>query len=116
MYEPQKKIFENNFLRCELKASTGAWYLIEENNIYLPLDGKCCALSPSLIGEVCDLNSDMMVIVLAKKYNVSSGWVIGAVDGFDRFSCHQVDRYRDYQDGYKWGQYMRGKYYNIQAK
>ena len=106
MYEEQKQLFEENFLRAELKAVTKNWWLDEDvfGNL-VPKEGQCCILSPSLIGKK-NRNVRTYGLVLAEEYAVSLEWVNGAISGFD-YMPPSLNYNRKYMDGYAWGQSMR---------
>lgn len=117
MYAEQKRVFEENLIRCELKVEPGSWCVtIAAGSTIQSKDGKCCALSPSLLGKRLDEGEDHQFLfglafhqLLKREYGISYGWIKGVLDGFDDTGVIDGTN-SEYRDGYAWGQYMRAKY------
>ena len=108
MYESQKVIFEENFLRAELTPVPRNWW-VESNRdkVFVPIGGKCCALSPSVIGLSAECTTATIQLTLT--FGVSGRWVDGAIHGFDDIFIGPTLLLAgpEFFDGYAWGQYMR---------
>lgn len=117
MYEEQKRILEEKFVRSELEPSPGKWWLQgwEDtfwSGIISAKDGKCCALSPGLIGFTMEKSLTISGLLI-NIYGVDHSWLAGSIGGFDggKFDNSAFSDIDSYKDGYEWGKYMRDTYY-----
>ena len=103
VYEDKKIEFERNLQKCELKPTPNQWFLKHnQQGIYIPDgSGKCCALSPSLLGKQSNYS-------IGSVLDMPDNWVAGATNGFD--SANFTTNSSEFKDGYAWGRYMREKY------
>jgi len=103
-YQAARDHVEAAFLRAELEAVPGNWHLAQSigGDPLTARDGKCCAISPVLLGRLTSgyFSEDAAVLL-----GVPVEWVNGVLNGFDSHPPSSSDPV--YVDGYEWGQYMR---------
>ena len=116
MYETQKQRFEENLIRSELEPTQGGWFITpirgwcSRPGRWIAVDGKCCALSPTIIIDMSMIPGGLME-QLSDIFHIHTRWLDGAIAGFDRIKSDRprsADAY--YIDGFAWGLYMRDKY------
>ena len=119
MYEEQKRIFEDNLRRCELKPTRGHYgttlQKTDSGRLVFQPDGtgRCCALTPSVLGHASP--SGYVPTVIARDYQVSPFWAVGCIAGFDGDPMG-YRRTPEFLDGYAWGQEMARKYIKEESK
>jgi len=105
MFEAQKQSFEQKLktaLQQGLTLETNCWYLDMEGPVYQSVDNKCCALSPSLLGQKVGRTFTRSLVDI---YGVSSAWIVGVIHGFDGNTLKSPDP--NFTDGIEWGIEMR---------
>ena len=95
---------EADMVRTELEPTPGDWHLTGFNGLgtHQPTEGKCCLLSPQLIGLPA---SGGVVDKLVQLLDVPTDWVCAVVDGFDSELPSSST-----EPGYQFGTEMRRKY------
>ena len=99
-YEAIERKVEADMLRTELKPTPGDWWLHNTENLqYAAKDGKCCLMSPQLLGQPVGDQFAQIAEILG----VEIPWVYSAIAGFDGHTFHS-------NPGYAFGAEMRRKY------
>ena len=102
-YEAIELKVENDMVKTEMEPTPRSFWLSETDGYYTTNEGKCCILSPQLIGEPCSSTEPFAQI--SEILGVNRQWVFDVIGGFDG-----QDFNSDSGPGHAFGAEMRRKY------
>ena len=102
-YEAIERKVESDMVRTELEPTPGGWFMTHTEDFhYTARDGKCCLMSPQLLGQPFVDRFDHFTRI-AKILGVEIQWVYAAIAGFDGHTYGDAP-------GHAFGAEMRRKY------
>ena len=99
-YEAVERKVEADMVRTELEPTPGGWFMTHTEDFhYTATGGKCCLMSPQLLGQPLGDQFAQISEILG----VEIRWVYAAIAGFDGHYVRNIP-------GYAFGAEMRRKY------
>jgi len=99
---------EADMVRTALEPVAGSYWLDFEEGVGAAKKGRCCLLSPQLLGVQIDGGDDLLQLIV-EKLDVPRVWGLGVIHGFDSGEP-LLGADEHYLAGYDFGQRMREKY------